>query len=146
MHVAYWHHQAVSSVYSSIILFYTNGYLGLQINRHDFFGQLLLLLRRRNIELEVNNITILDNVSLTLLPVLPRRLNWRHRLLAVAEVVEVLVRYDLGLDEAALEVAVDNASCLRGVRSLLDRPAADLLLTGGEVILEAELGETCRVC
>lgn len=94
----------------------------------------------------MNNITILDNVRLALLPVLPRRLNWRHRLLVVAEVMEVLVSYDLGLDEAALEVAVDNASCLWSVRPLLDRPAADLLLAGGEVILEAELSETYRGC
>ena len=94
----------------------------------------------------MNNITILDNISLTLLPVLPRRLNWRHRLLVVAEVVEVLVGYDLGLDEAALEVAVDDTRCLWSVCSLLDRPAADLLLTGGEVVLEAELSETCRGC
>lgn len=94
----------------------------------------------------MNNITILNNISLALLPVLPGCLNWRHRLLAVAEVMEVLVSNDLGLDKPTLKVAVDNTSCLRSERTLLYRPAADLLLAGGEVILQAELVETCPGC
>lgn len=94
----------------------------------------------------MNNITILDNVRLAFLSVLPCRLDWRHRLLVVAEIVEVLVRYDLGLDEAALKVTVDDTRRLWGVCSLLDRPAADLLLASGEVILQAELVETCQRC
>jgi hypothetical protein len=60
--------------------------------------------------------------------------------------MEVLVSNDLSLDEATLKVAVDNTSCLRSERTLLDRPAADLLLAGSEVILQAELVETCPGC
>lgn len=58
--------------------------------------------------------------------------------------MEVLVSNDLSLDKPTLKVAVDNTSSLWCECSLLDRPAADLLLAGGEVILQAELVETCR--
>jgi hypothetical protein len=49
--------------------------------------------------------------------------------------MEVLIRHHLGLDEASLEVAVDDSRGLRGECALSDRPAADLFLAGGEVVL-----------
>src|SRR3954454_14720919 len=45
---------------------------------------------------------------------------------------QVVVRDDLGLDEAALEVSVDDARSLRGGEPLADRPRARLLLAPGE--------------
>lgn len=56
--------------------------------------------------------------------------------------MEVLVSHDLSLDETALKVTVDNTSCLWSLCSALDGPAADLLLSGGEVVLQTELVET----
>lgn len=50
--------------------------------------------------------------------------------------MEVLVGDDLGLDEAALEVAVDGAGGLRRQAAARDRPAADLLDAGREVVLQ----------
>ena len=55
-----------------------------------------------------------------------------------AERREVVVGDDLGLDEALLEVGVDDAGRLRGLPALLDRPGAHLLLTRGEIGLQAE--------
>lgn len=89
----------------------------------------------------MNDIPILHNIRLALLPILPRRLDGPHRLLPITQVVEVLVRHHLGFDKAPLEVAVDDARGLRGERAPLDRPAADLLLAGGKVVLEAQPGE-----
>src|SRR5690606_20713562 len=62
-----------------------------------------LLLGRRNIKLEVNDIPILHNIRLPLLPILPRRLDRPHRLLPITQVVEVLIRHHFGLDKAPLE-------------------------------------------
>ena len=44
----------------------------------------------------------------------------------------------LRLDEAALEVGVDDAGRLRRGVAVVDRPGPDLLLAGGEVGLQAE--------
>src|SRR5438552_18825286 len=49
-----------------------------------------------------------------------------------AELDEVLPPDDLGLDEAALEVGVDDAGGLRGPGAALDRPGAALVRAGGE--------------
>ena len=65
---------------------------------------------------------------------LPRGLGLGHR----AGGDQVVVRDDLGLDEAALEVGVDDAGGLRGGRALADRPGARLLRAGGQVGLQAE--------
>ena len=43
-----------------------------------------------------------------------------------------------GLDEAFLEVAVNDAGGLRGGRALLDRPGASFLWAYGEIGLKAE--------
>src|SRR6478672_10028941 len=51
---------------------------------------------------------------------------------------KVLEADDLGLDEAALEVGVDDARGHRGGPALADRPGARLLGTGREVGLQAE--------
>ena len=51
---------------------------------------------------------------------------------------EVVVRDDLGLDEAALEVGVDDAGRLGSGRADRDRPGAGLLRPGGEERLQAE--------
>ena len=65
-----------------------------------FAEESLFLLRRCNIELEVYNVSILDDISLALLSILPSCLDWPHGLLALGEVVEILVRHNFGLDEA----------------------------------------------
>src|SRR3954469_6798365 len=51
---------------------------------------------------------------------------------------QVVVRDDLSLDEAALEVRVDDARGLRDGEPLADRPRARLLRPGGEERLQAE--------
>src|SRR5665647_2176346 len=55
-----------------------------------------------------------------------------------AEGDEVVVRDDFGLDEALLEVRVDDAGGLGGGGALADRPGAGLLGAGREVALQAE--------
>ena len=51
---------------------------------------------------------------------------------------EVVVRDDLGLDEAALEVGVDDARGLRRGGALLDLPGVDLLGPRRQVGLQPE--------
>ena len=68
---------------------------------------------------------------------LPARLGLGHR----AGGDQVVERDDLGLDEAALEVGVDDAGGLRRGRALADRPRARLLRAGREVRLQAR---ACR--
>src|SRR5690348_17624263 len=51
---------------------------------------------------------------------------------------QVLVGDHLGLDEAALEVAVDDAGCLRRRRANLNRPGPGLLRARSEEGLQAE--------
>src|SRR5674476_1093754 len=55
-----------------------------------------------------------------------------------AEGDEVVVRDDFGLDEALLEVRVDDAGGLGGRGALADRPGAGLLRACREVALQAE--------
>lgn len=89
----------------------------------------------------MDNIPILYNILPSLLPILPRRLNRRHTLRALAQIAKIMVRNDLGFYKAPFEIRVDGACGLWCKATLGDRPAADLLLAGGEVVLEAELGE-----
>src|SRR5436190_901915 len=49
-----------------------------------------------------------------------------------AELDQILPPDDLSLDEAALEIGVDDAGRLRGPRAALDRPGPALVLAGGE--------------
>lgn len=58
--------------------------------------------------------------------------------------MEILVRHNFGLDEPALKVAVNDTSSLWSQCSPLDRPAADLFLAGGKVILQSQLSEACH--
>ena len=51
---------------------------------------------------------------------------------------EVVEGDDLGLDEAALEVGVDDTGGLGSGRALADRPGAGLLGAGGQVGLQPE--------
>ena len=55
-----------------------------------------------------------------------------------AELHEVLPPDDLGLDEAALEVGVDDAGGLGGEGALRDRPGANFLHAGREIRREAQ--------
>lgn len=89
----------------------------------------------------MDNIPILHNILPSLLPILPRRLNRRHTLRALTQIAKILVRNDLGFYKAPFEIRVDGACGLWYKATLGDRPAADLLLAGGEVVLEAEFGE-----
>src|SRR5690606_30986855 len=51
---------------------------------------------------------------------------------------------DLGLDEAALEVGVDDAGGLRSGRALGDGPGTGLLGAGGKVGLQARVSKPTR--
>ena len=51
---------------------------------------------------------------------------------------EIMVGNDFTGDEAAFEVAVDDACCLRGFHSFGDGPGAGFLFTCREISLEAE--------
>lgn len=51
--------------------------------------------------------------------------------------MEILVRHDLRLDEAALEIAMNSPRSLRRQTPTRDRPAADLFHAGREVVLQA---------
>ena len=50
----------------------------------------------------------------------------------------VVILDDLGTDEAALKVRVDNACCLRCFHTLAECPRAALFGSGGEESLEVE--------
>src|SRR5215204_5493898 len=87
-----------------------------------------------HVELEQQHVAVRDDVVLSFHAVeslLPRRGDR-------AAGDEVVVGNRLRLDEAALEVGVDDAGRLRRSVSDLDGPGADLLFTGGEVGLQAE--------
>src|SRR5690606_5332798 len=89
---------------------------------------------RSDVEPELDHVTVLHDVVLALHPDLARRARRGHR----TGLDQVVVRDDLGLDEAALEVAVDDTGRLRSGRALADRPGARLLGPGGEEGLQAE--------
>src|SRR5258708_16248765 len=55
-----------------------------------------------------------------------------------AEAGEIVIGNDLGLDEALLEIGVDDAGGLRGLPAFLDRPGAHFLFAGREVGHQAE--------
>jgi hypothetical protein len=77
----------------------------------------------------MNNITILNNILPSLLPILPRRLNRRHALRPVTQIAEIIVRNDLGFYEAPLEIGMNRACGLWCQTAFGNRPATDLFLT-----------------
>ena len=87
-----------------------------------------------DVEAELHDVAVLHDVVLAL----HAGLALGARLGDRAGGDEVGERDDLGLDEAALEVGVDDARGLRGLPALVDRPRARLLRAGGEVRLQAE--------
>jgi hypothetical protein len=91
--------------------------------------RLLLLARSGNVEHKVHNISILHDIVASFLPVLAGRLDVRHGLLIVAQALKVVVRADLGLDEATLKVGVDGTGSFRGSGSAGDGPASNLIFT-----------------
>src|SRR3954468_4583877 len=87
-----------------------------------------------HVEAELHDVAVVHDVVLALDADLAPRLRLRHRT-GVHQVVEP---DDLGLDEPALEVGVDDPGRLRGRPALPDRPRPRLLGTGGEERLQAE--------
>src|SRR5689334_14418987 len=83
---------------------------------------------------EVNHVAVSDDVFLALEAHLA---GFLRALLAAAGHV-VGIGDDLGADEAALEVRVDDAGGLRRGIALVDRPGPDFLGARGEVGLQAE--------
>ncbi len=82
----------------------------------------------------MHDVAVGHDVLLALHAQLTRRARGRLR----AERVVVGVRDHLGLDESALEVAVDHACRLRGLGTDAHRPGPRLLGTRGEEALQAE--------
>lgn len=70
----------------------------------------------------------MTNVCLSLLPVLPSRLDRPHRLATPTQIMKVLVRNHLSLDKAPLKVPMNHTRRLRSQTSLGDSPAPNLLL------------------
>src|SRR5690348_14348906 len=85
-------------------------------------------------ELEVEDVAVLDDVLLPLLPESAGVAGGGVR----PQLDELVVRDRLGPDEASLEVAVDDTRGDRRRVADADRPGADLLLAGGEVGPETE--------
>src|SRR6478735_11926019 len=90
------------------------------------------------VEAELHDVAVLHDVVLAL----ETRLALRARLDDRARRDEVVERDDLGLDEALLEVGVDDTGRLRGLPALADRPGTSLFRTGREVGLQAERVES----
>src|SRR4051812_18189587 len=87
-----------------------------------------------DVEAELDHVAVLHHVVLALDAQLADVARLRPR----AELEELVPVHDLGLDEAALEVTVDDARALRRLPSGLERPRARLLLSGGEERAQSE--------
>src|SRR5215831_19567583 len=81
-----------------------------------------------DVELEVDDVAVADDVVLAF----EGQLGVGAAGGLGAELDEVLPPDDLGLDEAALEVGVDDARGLRGLGAALDGPGAALVGAGRE--------------
>src|SRR5690349_435090 len=90
-----------------------------------------------HVEAELDDVAIAHDVVLALDAGLARGAGGGQR----AGRDEVVVGNHLGLDEPALEVAVDDAGRLRRRRASLDRPGPGLLGASGEEGLQAERAE-----
>jgi len=96
-----------------------------------------LFLTTFRVELEVDNITILNIISLTHLMLLT--LITASSL--ILQLVKIFPMNNFSADEAPLHISMNTAGSLRGLPSLLDSPALDLISTSGEEILEVDLAE-----
>ena len=81
------------------------------------------------VELEQQNVAVLNDIFLAFVARLAGFLG-RH---FAAERHEIIVGDGLGADEAALEIGVDDAGCLRRLGALVDGPGARLLRSDGEI-------------
>src|SRR5947209_7775022 len=92
-----------------------------------------------DVEAKMNHVAVAHHVLLALEAELARLLG------ALLPTVrdEVVVRGDLGTDEAALEVGVNHAGGLRRGGATRNRPRAHFLRTGGEIGLQAEESVGC---
>src|SRR5262249_28432895 len=87
-----------------------------------------------HVEAELDHVTVLHDVLFALHPGLSGRAGGGDGPLGH----QILVRHDLGLDEALLEVRVDHPGGLRCGGALADGPGAGLLGAGGEERLQPE--------
>src|SRR3569833_3317988 len=89
---------------------------------------------RLDVEAEVDHVTVLHDVVLAFQPPLAGLFG----LLLAATGDEVVIRDDLGADEAALEIGVDHAGGLRRGGADRDGPGAHLFFAGGKIGLQPE--------
>ena len=87
-----------------------------------------------HVEAELHHVAVLHHVVLALHAGLARRAGLGDR----ARLDQVVEGDDLGLDEALLEVGVDDTGRLGGGGALLDGPGAGFLGAGREVGLQAQ--------
>ena len=88
-----------------------------------------LLTPRRKPRAELHDVTVVHHIVLAFHADLAGGLRGGHG----ASFDQVVVGDDLGLDEALLEVRVDDAGGLVGGVALVDRPGARFLLACGQV-------------
>lgn len=88
----------------------------------------LLFLWRGNIELEMNDVSILDHISLPLLSELSSSFDRTKRLAAFAEIMEILVSDNFSFDVATLEIAMNNTGSLWCKSASLYNPTAHFFL------------------
>src|SRR4051794_31409082 len=93
-----------------------------------------------DVEAELRHVTVGHHVVLALDAHPPRGAGSGHR----PGGDQVVVRDDLSLDEAALEVRVDDARGLRCGEPLADRPRARLLRPGGQERLKPRVSKPTR--
>jgi hypothetical protein len=76
----------------------------------------------------MDDITTLHNVGLAFLSELSGSLDWTHGFPTFTEIMEILVCNNFSFNKATFEITVNDTSCLRSQRTLLDDPAADFFL------------------
>ena len=84
----------------------------------------------RDIELEVDDITIKDLIIATLLEVKSFVLDFRLS----STSVQILELHDLSANEATLEIGVNDTCSSRSLGALADSPALNLVLASSEVV------------
>ena len=90
-------------------------------------GFLPLLLFCGDIELEVEDVTVLDHIRLSFLPVFASFFHTGHASLATAELFEILECDGFGFNEPTLEVRVNNAGSLWRKTATVHRPSSHLV-------------------
>lgn len=86
----------------------------------------------------MHDISILHHVIATFLSILSSCFHICHRLLPIAERLEVVKGAHLRLNKASLNVAVDDPCRFRRADTSGDSPAPDLCVSGREEVLQVQ--------